>query len=128
MGNLDKYIGLQKGVLTVTEILKPAVNNKNTVVKCKCSRCGQYSEVRLDRLTIQASYAEHYCSHCRDTYLLEKMKEKYVGKSCGVLTCLDVLPGNSKGRRMAICECSVCGDTSEVRLDRFREDEILSWS
>ena len=75
MQNLDKYIGLQKGVLTIVEILRPTANNKYTVVKCLCSKCGQYSEVRLDRLTIQAPYAEHYCQHCREAYFLEEAKK-----------------------------------------------------
>lgn len=124
MQNLDKYIGLQKGVLTIVEILRPTANNKYTVVKCLCSKCGQYSEVRLDRLTIQAPYAEHYCQHCREAYFLEEAKKKYIGLKNGVLECIDVTQSSdrkAKGgyRTMAVCKCSNCGATTEVRTERL---------
>lgn len=124
MGNLDKYIGLQKGVLTVVEILKPTVNNKYTVVKCLCSKCGQYSEVRLDRLTIQAPYAKHYCEHCREEYYLQQAKNKYIGIKNGVLECIDVVKSEQKkdkwnSRTVAICRCSRCGSITEVRPERL---------
>lgn len=124
MGNLDKYIGLQKGVLTVVEILKPTVNNKYTVVKCLCSKCGQYSEVRLDRLTIQAPYAQHFCEHCREDYYLQKAKDRYVGVKNGVLECIDVKKSPIKkdkwpSRTVAVCKCSVCRSITEVRPERL---------
>lgn len=122
--NLSNYIGLKKGVLTVVEILKPTNNNKNSTVKCLCSKCGQYSIVRLDRLTIQAPYAEHYCVHCRNTYFLNKAKEKYIGLEKGVLKCIDVVQSLSetvegKYRTMAICTCSRCGAITTVRTERL---------
>ena len=133
MNSLDKYIGLQKGVLTAVEILKPTDNNKYTVVKCLCSKCGKYSEVRLDRLTIQAPYASHYCIHCREDYFLEEAKKKYVGKKNGVLECIDVKQDKEKKakngyRTMAICKCSVCGNVSEVRADRLQNSKYIPQS
>ena len=124
MNGLDKYIGLQKGVLTIVEILKPTVNNKYTVVKCLCSKCGQYSEVRLDRFTTQVPYAEHYCVHCREQYFLEEAKKKFIGKENGVLKCIDVVQSSDKKaknryRTMAICECLRCGAVTEVRAERL---------
>lgn len=122
--DLSKRIGLKKGVLTVVEILKPTDNNKNTMVKCQCSKCNQYSEVRLDRLTIQTPYAEHYCAHCKEQYFLEEAKKKYIGKENGVLKCIDVVQSTNakaKGnyRTMAICKCSRCGAITEVRAERL---------
>lgn len=122
--DLKKRIGLTKGVLTIVEILKPTVNNKNTMVRCVCSKCGQYSDVRLDRMIVKAPYAEHYCIHCRENYFIEKAKEKYVGTKNGVLECIDIVKANDKfsseGKRtMAICKCSICGSITEVRAERL---------
>lgn len=124
MRNLDKYIGLQKGVLIVVGIAENTVNNKSTVVKCLCSKCGQYSEVRLDRLTIKAPYAEHYCTHCRDNYFLEVAKKKYIGKKNGVLECIDVILkpegfDKSENKTMAVCKCSNCGAVTTVKPYRL---------
>lgn len=123
MDDLSKYIGLTKGVLTVVEILRPTVNHKSTVVKCLCSKCGTYSEVRLDRLTTKVPYAEHYCKNCKDNYYLEQAKKKFIGMKHGVLECIDVsrkYDNKIKGyRTMAICKCSKCGSTTEVRTERL---------
>ena len=52
MYNYLKYIGLTKGVLTITDIISVSENKKRVLVRCLCSKCGHYSEVRLDRFTI----------------------------------------------------------------------------
>ena len=122
--NKKEYIGLKKGVLTVVGIVEPTVNKKNTVVKCLCSRCGQYSNVRVDRFSIKAPFAAHYCEHCKEDYYLQKAKEKYVGVKNGVLECIDVIKTPVKratwgSRTVAICRCSVCGSITEVRPERL---------
>lgn len=124
MKNKSKYIGLTKGVLTVTSISRATVNNKHTVVQCVCSKCGKTSEVYLDHLTMKAPYAEHYCKHCRTDYILEQAKQKYIGKKNGVLECVDVIKSDTKKskngyRTMAVCKCSVCGAITEIRADRL---------
>ena len=122
--NKEEYIGLKKGVLTVVGIVEPTVNKKNTVVKCLCSRCGQYSNVRVDRFSIKASFAAHFCENCKEDYYLQKAKEKYVGVKNGVLECIDVIKSPVKrakwgSRTVAICRCSVCGSITEVRPERL---------
>lgn len=128
MYNYQKYIGLTKGVLTITDIISISENKKRVIVKCKCSKCGQYSETRLDRFTIKSNYATHYCAKCRDRYFLEEAKSRYVGKNNGTLTCIDVVyrPMNLHNKYMAVCKCSRCGETSEVRPDRLYDTGIYT--
>ena len=123
MEDLNKYIGVKKGVLTIVKILTPAVNNKHTVVECICSKCGGYVSTRLDRMLNQKPYAEKYCKLCEDDYHLEKAKEKYIGTVNGVLECIDVIRDpkySNKYRSMAICKCHRCGATTTIRIDRLR--------
>lgn len=123
MSDLSKYIGLTKGVLTIVDIVKPTANNKYTVVKCKCSVCGEYSEVRLDRFTTKSQYAKHYCHNCRDAYYLDIAKKKFIGKTNGVLECIDIKrvykPKTGSHIIMAICKCNKCEAITEVRSDRL---------
>lgn len=118
MYNYLKYIGLTKGVLTITDIISISENKKRVIVKCLCSKCGKYSEVRLDRFTISTPYATHYCEHCKNSYLLEKSKERYIGLTNGVLKCVDVI---REGKQIkAVCECSRCKSMTTVRPDKLR--------
>lgn len=127
--NLNKYIGLKKGVLTIVKILTPTVNNKHTVVECVCSKCGSHISTRLDRMLIQRPYAEKYCKKCRNNYYLEKSKEKYIGVRNGVLECLDIVknPESDKtSRTMAICKCHRCGAITTVRVERLSATGIYT--
>ena len=124
MKNKEQYIGLTKGVLTVTKVTDEKDNNKNTLVECVCSRCGALSIVRLDRLTIKAKYADKYCSKCRDTYKLEQLKKRVLGKTNGVLTCISIegykYDSVSKSDRAFVrCICSNCNSESVVRAERI---------
>lgn len=122
MYNYLKYIGLTKGVLTITDIISVSENKKRVLVRCLCSKCGHYSEVRLDRFTIAAPYAEHYCKHCKDTYFLERAKSKYVGKINGVLECIDVIRLGNQIK--AVCKCKNCKSITIVRPDRLSSSAI----
>ena len=122
MYNYLKYIGLTKGVLTITDIISVSENKKRVLVRCLCSKCGHYSEVRLDRFTITAPYAEHYCKHCKDTYFLERAKSKYVGKINGVLECIDVIRLGNQIK--AVCKCRNCKSITIVRPDRLFSSAI----
>lgn len=119
MRDLSKHIGKTKGVLTIVDIVKSTENNKHSVAKCLCSRCGQYSEVSLDRFTAKVPYAKYFCINCKDSYYLEKAKEKFIGKKNGVLECLDVVNSEDGKRKMAICKCYRCGNITQVRTERL---------
>lgn len=122
MYNYLKYIGLTKGVLTITDIISVSENKKRVLVRCLCSKCGHYSEVRLDRFTIAAPYAEHYCKYCKDTYFLERAKSKYVGKINGVLECIDVIRLGNQIK--VVCKCKNCKSITIVRPDRLSSSAI----
>ena len=124
--NLNKYIGVKKGVLTIVKILTPTVNNKHTVVECVCSKCGGHISTRLDRMLNQKPYAEKYCKLCEDDYHLEQAKKKYIGVNNGVLECVDIVRNpkyNKMFRAMAVCRCHRCGATTIVRTDRLRSSK-----
>lgn len=121
MRDLDKYIGLRKGVLEIigfSEEEKEKVNNKHVIAQCKCSKCGSIVETYLDRFTMKAQYAQFYCKNCKEQYLIEQYNEKLIGKTFGVLT---VNSFNSlQGRRKYYnCTCNRCGNTSIVRGDHL---------
>lgn len=119
MRDLNKYIGRTKGVLTVVDIVKSTENNKHSVAKCLCSKCGKYSEVSLDRFTIKAPYAKHFCVNCREDYYLEQAKKKFIGITNGVLECLDIINSEDGKRKIAICKCHRCGSITQVRTERL---------
>ena len=119
----NKYIGLTKGVLTIIDIEekennKP--NKKHIIVKCKCSICGSVVQSRLDRFTIKAPYATHYCSNCRRDYCRKEQEKKLLNNTYGIIKVLSFSRWDNNGSyQWYNCLCTRCGSITEIRSDHI---------
>ena len=75
----NKYVGMSNGVLTCIEDLGAAYKNNKKVhlLKIKCSRCGNYSIVRSDRLN-SSVYIPKSCTCCVNSLQKEIADSKYL--------------------------------------------------
>lgn len=68
------YVGRSKGVLTVIEDI--GIINKRHMVKVVCSKCGNESIVRADRI-VGSYYTPQSCTHCINDLQGEISRRRY---------------------------------------------------
>lgn len=101
---MKNYIGTINENLECVEDL--GLKGKNHMLKVKCLNCGKEIVMR----TYQFQRNEHFCP------------TQYLGKSNGVLTCVDDLGSVSRNNKMVHLlkvKCSRCGNYSIIRSDRI---------
>lgn len=112
--DLSKYIGKTCGVLTVLQIDPKYADYKYKFKEikciCKCSFCGQTSEVRLNSLFTTDNKALLSCDLCWEQYKIQRLKDKYVGLVKGVYKCLDYSHTDKNHRHWVTAQCLQCGN------------------
>jgi len=126
-----EYIGMTNGVLTCIDDLG-IVNKGNKAVhqlKVKCSRCGNESIVRVDKISTK-KYSPQSCTYCVNDLMKEIADKKY-SKTRSFRRKLYSIQGNAKERGINILlteeqiknileqDCYYCGQPHANGIDRI---------
>lgn len=127
----NKYVGMSNGVLTCVEDLGAAYKNNKKVhlLKVKCSRCGNYSIVRSDRLN-SSIYTPKSCTYCVNNLQKEIADSKYLNTR-HFKQRLNSIKSNAKARKLEfniteetvakllLGNCYYCGEPIADGVDRI---------
>lgn len=125
MRNLNEFIGLTKGVVTITGFDSTEFQKKNlkdVIANCKCSICGSSFQVKLNSLRRSEIFYEHNCPACKEAYRKQQIEKRLQGRQKGVLKFVEF--DHFDGTRAFVkCQCSRCGKFTVVRDDRFSKTQ-----